>query len=376
MKYLYKYPAERISLRRSGWSQSAARSHRTRIRVARYRRIQRRPLLRRVRGIRKSRARRHSDPDQRVQSRTGCRSAACAADLLVPQHLDMVARSAKAVSADAAGNRRHRGIVGTWQYFLHCEGRPALLFTENETNNQRLFGTANASPYVKDGINDYVVAGQAGGGQSEPDRNQGRRALPARPSMPGDTAVIRLRLSNAAPTISVRSGFEQILETAPARGRRVLSGDHAGRCRRRCGQCDAAGAGRHAVEQAVFLPRCRQVARRTWRRSDAADAPGAQPRVVPHDQRPCHLDAGQVGISLVRRLGPGLPHDRTVDRRSSISPSSSSTCCWTRSTCIRPGRSLPMSGTSAMSTRRCRPGPRSFSTAWSRRCAARPISIS
>jgi hypothetical protein len=45
-------------------------------------------------------------------------------------------------------------------YFVHCEGAPRLLFTENETNNERLFGTANPGPYVKDGINDYVVAGR------------------------------------------------------------------------------------------------------------------------------------------------------------------------------------------------------------------------
>ena len=45
------------------------------------------------------------------------------------------------------------------QRLLECDGRPELLFTENETNLQRLFGAANASPYVKDGINDYVVNG-------------------------------------------------------------------------------------------------------------------------------------------------------------------------------------------------------------------------
>ena len=36
---------------------------------------------------------------------------------------------------------------------LILEGRPELLFTENETNFQRLFGVANRTPYVKDGIN-------------------------------------------------------------------------------------------------------------------------------------------------------------------------------------------------------------------------------
>ncbi|MBE9169654.1 glucosidase [Pleurocapsales cyanobacterium LEGE 06147] len=50
------------------------------------------------------------------------------------------------------------------QYFLYCTPcqniAPSFLFTENETNNQRLFGTENSSPYVKDGINNYVVNGQ------------------------------------------------------------------------------------------------------------------------------------------------------------------------------------------------------------------------
>ena len=47
--------------------------------------------------------------------------------------------------------------LGDW---LFCaDGSARLLFCENETNNQRLFGTPNASPFVKDGINDFVVDG-------------------------------------------------------------------------------------------------------------------------------------------------------------------------------------------------------------------------
>jgi len=42
---------------------------------------------------------------------------------------------------------------------LYCEGSPELLFTENETNDRRLYGTENGSSYVKDGINDYIVHG-------------------------------------------------------------------------------------------------------------------------------------------------------------------------------------------------------------------------
>jgi hypothetical protein len=46
-------------------------------------------------------------------------------------------------------------------YHLYSEGDVPLLFTENETNNARLFPEyPNASPYVKDGINNFVVKGQ------------------------------------------------------------------------------------------------------------------------------------------------------------------------------------------------------------------------
>jgi hypothetical protein len=38
--------------------------------------------------------------------------------------------------------------------WLYCEGDVPLLFKENDTNRQRLFGVPNHSPYVKDGIND------------------------------------------------------------------------------------------------------------------------------------------------------------------------------------------------------------------------------
>src|SRR5215211_4250703 len=47
-------------------------------------------------------------------------------------------------------------------YWLVCQGSPDLLFTENESNAQRLWGTPNRTPYVKDGINEAVVNGNQG----------------------------------------------------------------------------------------------------------------------------------------------------------------------------------------------------------------------
>ncbi len=60
--------------------------------------------------------------------------------------------------------------------WLYCDGVAAsnLLFTENETNDQRLF-TDNNSPYVKDGINNYVVHGDKDAVNS---RSLGTKFLP------------------------------------------------------------------------------------------------------------------------------------------------------------------------------------------------------
>jgi hypothetical protein len=46
-------------------------------------------------------------------------------------------------------------------YWLACEREPELLFTQNETNAQRLWGGTNASPFVKDGIGEAIVHGRA-----------------------------------------------------------------------------------------------------------------------------------------------------------------------------------------------------------------------
>ena len=46
--------------------------------------------------------------------------------------------------------------------YLYCDQDAPLLFTENETNTQRISGEPNQRPWVKDGINNYIVHGQRG----------------------------------------------------------------------------------------------------------------------------------------------------------------------------------------------------------------------
>src|SRR5262245_2620768 len=42
------------------------------------------------------------------------------------------------------------------ELFLHATGAPTLLFTENETNYERIFGKPNRTPYVKDAFHNYL----------------------------------------------------------------------------------------------------------------------------------------------------------------------------------------------------------------------------
>src|SRR5262245_33626672 len=82
--------------------------------------------------------------------------------------------------------------------YLYCEGTGPLLFTENETNHAKLFGSENRTPYVKDGINNYVVHGQTDAVNPE---GVGTKVAPQYHLTigPGATKVVRLRLTGAAP---------------------------------------------------------------------------------------------------------------------------------------------------------------------------------
>ena len=42
-------------------------------------------------------------------------------------------------------------------YHCYADGTPSFLFTDNETNNQKLYGVGNVSRFVKDGINNHVI---------------------------------------------------------------------------------------------------------------------------------------------------------------------------------------------------------------------------
>jgi hypothetical protein len=80
------------------------------------------------------------------------------------------------------------------RYWLHCKGDPELLFTDNDTNTERLFGLQNQG-FVKDGINDFIVNGEKH--RVNPERNGTKVSAHYHLELPpGGSSTVELRLTN------------------------------------------------------------------------------------------------------------------------------------------------------------------------------------
>ena len=208
MKYLYKYPQAAYPYADLVRDEPPAHPRRVRVRTARHRRLRGRPLLRRVRGVRQRRRRRHPGADHGGQPGTGRGRTAPAADAVVPERLVGVDRRVQPSapgSRTSSRSRRRPGVSAVaanipvlGEFVLACEGDVPLLFTENETNHERLFpGQQNESRYVKDGINDCVVQGNQDA-VNPAGRAPRSRPTTGQPSAPARPRSLRLRLSSAS----------------------------------------------------------------------------------------------------------------------------------------------------------------------------------
>ncbi len=106
----------------------------------------------------------------------------------------------------------HRHLGERWWYAApgSAELRPGvkLLFTENETNQERLFGSSNLTPYVKDGINDAVVYGQLE--RVNPERRGTKAAAQFQQVVPpGETFTVWVRFADT-PQERPFDGFEAV----------------------------------------------------------------------------------------------------------------------------------------------------------------------
>ncbi|PTR05185.1 hypothetical protein C8R32_12717 [Nitrosospira sp. Nsp5] len=97
------------------------------------------------------------------------------------------------------------------EYWLYCDGAPELLFTENESNAQRLWKQPNASPYVKDAFHAYIISGQDEA--VNPAQVGTKAAAHYILDVPGgESKTVRLRLTNASMDDAF-GGFEPIFDS-------------------------------------------------------------------------------------------------------------------------------------------------------------------
>jgi hypothetical protein len=125
--------------------------------------------------------------------------------------------SMKQVPGQKGGQAVAASHADLGERYLYRKGDVPLLFTENETNNERIFGTANASPYVKDGINNYVVNGQQDAVNPEKTGTKSATHYQFDVSA-GTTATIHLRLTDLAPD-AISDPFKDFSEIMQARRR-------------------------------------------------------------------------------------------------------------------------------------------------------------
>ena len=112
-----------------------------------------------------------------------------------------------AASAGAVIGARHERLG---EYFLHCEGAGELLFTQNESNEKRLSGAVNSTPFVKDAFHEYVIHGAKDA--VNPERRGTKAAALYEANVPaGGEAVVKLRLSRNKEIVSpFGAGFDAV----------------------------------------------------------------------------------------------------------------------------------------------------------------------
>ncbi|MFN3852484.1 MAG: MGH1-like glycoside hydrolase domain-containing protein [Spirosomataceae bacterium] len=100
-------------------------------------------------------------------------------------------------------------LVG--KYKMYFEGADELIFTENETNKERIFGKASVSPFVKDAFHRYIIAKEKN--ITNPN-HIGTKAAGVYQKMVngGDSVTIRLRLSNQTHLTKPFEEFDTIFE--------------------------------------------------------------------------------------------------------------------------------------------------------------------
>ena len=99
-------------------------------------------------------------------------------------------------------------------YYCYAEGAAQFLFTDNETNNRKLYQASNTSLYVKDGINNYIVNGEQDG--VNPQHEGTKAAIWYQQTIPAQgSATFKVRLSKTQQSTPF-TGFDDIITSRKA----------------------------------------------------------------------------------------------------------------------------------------------------------------
>jgi hypothetical protein len=103
----------------------------------------------------------------------------------------------------------NRALPGAYRLFV--ENAPEIFFTENETNQRRLYGSENSDLYVKDAFHEYVVHGRKNAVSTV---QEGTKAAPCFVlDVPaGGTAVVRLRLVDGDAKTPFGAEFDKTMD--------------------------------------------------------------------------------------------------------------------------------------------------------------------
>ena len=322
-------PPAGIPLPRAGRDQRRSLAPRLRVRAHRHRHLPRRPVLRPLRRVRQGGAGRSADRNLGSQPRAA-RPRRCTCSR--PSGFETAGGRTEIERPQIRVSRGEPSVLSATsaalgEYLLHCEPGASFLFADNETNPQRWQGQADPHDgqgprYFKDGINDYVVDGAK---EAINPRQVGTKAaahytfeIPAQGSSNASVAPLQRehRTRRRRPGEAILPGARD----AQARGGRVLCRGHPGFALRRSSRGRSPVPGGHALEQAVLRLRRRRLADGARHRAVSGDERRRPPqrRLGAHGERRRHLDAGQVGVSLVRGLGSGVPRRAARSGRSGL----------------------------------------------------------
>jgi hypothetical protein len=184
----------------------------------------------------------------------------------------------KPAMSRAADSDSGNAVLAQHDYYgrrwLSCEGSPQLLFTENETNFERIFGTRSASPYVKDAFHNYVIGGSAGA--VNPSGTGTKAAAHYRFDIPpGEIETVRLRLSDREPQ---PEPFGAAFETEFI-NRIVEANEFYSQRLGKCISADGTNVQRQAFAGLLWSKQFYHYDVRTWLTGDPGQPPGPRERL-------------------------------------------------------------------------------------------------